>query len=303
MSCSSPTVPRSQSTFPSMPCSQCPVPHACKSRAGWQNLRDITKCVVLQSTRRPFGTCSLHVWLAQTPLQASFPPALMAAPQHPSLVPKCLCVTALLCVALSVCFPPSSQEHSSPHRLTHCPVPAVLAGSLLDMLSGHALAAATAATSLLRRGMEEPVCPPPLPAADRAIRKAQKPGWCPHEPAAGSAAVPWGASDSSGDGMVLPRSPPRGYMSPCCFRLLRPELLWFLLSAVVCCDACPPPAPAPGVPCQPAIRLSLSCSTGAGVVLCSLGPVPVPSGVGQVFQEKPHLEPSLLCFGNGRKCP
>eukprot|EP00076_Gallus_gallus_P043784 XP_025009322.1 kinesin-like protein KIF1A isoform X7 [Gallus gallus] len=72
-------------------------------------------------------------------------------------------------------MPLSKPEHASPLRLTHCPVPAALAGSLLDMLSGHALAAANAATSLLRRGVEEPACPPPLPAADRAIRKAQKP--------------------------------------------------------------------------------------------------------------------------------
>ncbi|OXB83491.1 UNVERIFIED_CONTAM: hypothetical protein H355_006338 [Colinus virginianus] len=72
-------------------------------------------------------------------------------------------------------MPLSKPEHTSPLQLSPCPVPAALAGSLLDMLSGHALAAATAATSLLRRGVEEPACSPPLPTTDHAIRKAQKP--------------------------------------------------------------------------------------------------------------------------------
>lgn len=130
VSCPSPTVPR-YVPLP-VPCATC-----LQSRAGWQNLRDITKCVVLQSTRRPFGTCSLGVWLTQTPLQASFPPALVAAPQHPSPCAK-VSVRNRFALCCPFCLFPSLLTRARQPPPAH-PLPS--AGRAGRLAPGHALRA------------------------------------------------------------------------------------------------------------------------------------------------------------------
>lgn len=84
----------------------------------------------------------------------------------------------LLCVGFSVCSPSLHlEEHDRSIQLIKHLVPDVLAGSLLDKLSGHALSAASVATSFLLRDVEESGPAPSLPVMNCAVRKAQKPGW------------------------------------------------------------------------------------------------------------------------------
>lgn len=87
-------------------------------------------------------------------------------------------LTVLLCFGFSVCFPsfhPEDQEKSL--QLIKYLVPDVLAGSLLDVLSGHALSAASASIWFLWGEREESGPVFPLPVMSCTVRKAQKPGW------------------------------------------------------------------------------------------------------------------------------
>lgn len=240
------------------------------------------------------------------PLCKCFFPCAHGSPVVPLPRAKCPCVTALLCVGLSVCLPPSQTPKSTPN-------PSGSAAARCQLLwrarswtrsPGTCWQPPPPSCGTARRSppARHPCPPRTVQSGRRRSRVRARTGLRQGQRLLGSpvAAIPWGTQCPE-----LPKPPLQGLGESPLPLAAETRVALVQLSAVVCCDACPHPAPAPRDMCRPPLS---GCPQAAPLVLERCCVVWVLSlhllglqGWAGCLQGKPHPELSLLCFGSGRK--